>query len=111
MKRMSFFYTQEQIIERTKTVTRRLGWKKVKPGTLIKAVNKCQGLRNGEKPIIFGTIRILDVRREPLWKINKEDCKKEGFPYTGPSDFIEMFCKSMKCDSNTIVTRIEFEYV
>jgi hypothetical protein len=46
---ISFMLTQPQIRARTKTVTRRMGWKDLKPGTLLMAAEKCQGLGKGGK--------------------------------------------------------------
>jgi len=44
MPRMiSMFLTQQQVKARTKTVTRRLGWRWLKPGTLLQPVVKAQG--------------------------------------------------------------------
>ena len=121
MRRMSFVLTQEQIKNKTKTVTRRLGWAHAKPGMEVLAVSKCQGLKPGEKAEIFGVIRFLDVRMEKL-SLMLSDCAaggygdieaaKEGFPELGGSGFMDMFGKHMKCDPfKTYVRRIEFEYV
>ena len=41
--------TKEQILARTKTVTRRLGWWFLKPGDVVWACEKCMGLKKGEK--------------------------------------------------------------
>lgn len=40
MRNMSFALTKRQVLERTKTVTRRLGWEKLRPGDLVRAVEK-----------------------------------------------------------------------
>lgn len=118
MRNMSFALTTEQIIHGTKTVTRRLGWLNLKPGDMIQPVNKCMGLRKGEKPIpLRGPLRVVSVRREPLiqmWldpEYGAAECLREGFPQFGPRDFIDMFCATHKgCTPNTEVTRIEFAY-
>ena len=54
---------------------------------------------------------ITSIRREPLNAITAADCKREGFPWMSPSDFVEFFCKAMHARPCTIVTRIEFEYL
>ena len=66
MRNMSFALTTEQIRARTKTVTRRLGWEFLKPGDLVQAVVKCQGLKKGEKVEPLAELRIVAVRRESL---------------------------------------------
>jgi hypothetical protein len=52
-RNMSFSMTTEAVRNRSKTVTRRLGWWGLQPGTILQAVEKAQGLRKGEhvKPI------------------------------------------------------------
>jgi len=108
---MSFMLTKDQIKQKTKTVTRRLGWKKLKTGTIINACEKCQGLKKGEKVNVICRIRITDVRQEQLNKITNDDCTREGFPHMTPSEFIQMFKTHMKCEDTEIVSRIEFEYI
>ncbi len=118
MRNMSFALTTQQIIDGTKTVTRRMGWLQAKPGQLIRPVRKCMGLRQGEKlEPLRGPLRIISVRREPLREMTSRmdygftECVLEGFPLHWPSSFIEMFCDSHKgCTPDTIVTRIEFTF-
>lgn len=103
---MSFMLTTEQVRNRTKTVTRRLGWDFLKAGDVLNACVKCQGLRVGEKI----------ERPEPLNRLYRKDygvreARLEGFPQMTPSEFVEMFCRHMKCDPFTIVNRIEFVYL
>ena len=111
MRNMSFSITTQPVRNRTKTVTRRLGWWFLSPGDIVMACVKCRGLRKGEKIERITPIRILRTYGEPLNKITKEDCTKEGFPYMEPTDFIEMFCTHNKCDQGIKINRIEFEYV
>lgn len=111
MRRMSFALTKEQILNQTKTVTRRNGWKNLKPGDLIQPVEKCMGLQKGEKQVLLGCpVKILNVSFEPIWQIDDEDLEKEGFPDMHDFEFIEMYCDANRCKGDTIVTRIEFEY-
>lgn len=111
MRNMSFALTTPQIIARTKTVTRRMGWLHVKPGELIQPVEKSQGLKKGETiKRIGGPIRIRDVSREPLCDISKPDVGREGFEWMSPREFVSMFCDANACRPGDVVTRIEFEY-
>ncbi len=122
MRNISFALTTTQIMEGTKTVTRRLGWLHAKPGQLLRPVRKCMGLRPGEKlDVLRDPIGIVSVRREPLRAMLDDldyglrECELEGFgahpDYRWPSAFVEFFCASHKgCTPETIVTRIEFEF-
>lgn len=119
MRNMSFALTTDQVRAGTKTVTRRMGWKFLKPGDLVQPVRKCMGLKPGEKlEKLRGPMRVVSVRRESLWKMWLEpsygwaECIREGFQQMTPRDFIDMFCASHKgCQRDSIVTRIEFEYL
>jgi hypothetical protein len=112
MRNMSFMLTKAQMRNQTKTVTRRLGWKNLKIGEVIQAVEKCQGLKKGEKIKPICKIRVIDVRREELCSITEQDCAREGFPEYTPFDFVSMFCRTHKnCIPLSFVTRIEFEYL
>ena len=79
---ISFMLTQDQVLDGTKTQTRRLGW---------------------------GLIRVKRVRRERLDKITKADVVAEGFPDMSPAEFVAFFVKANKCRPETIVTVIDFE--
>ncbi len=108
--------TKAQILNRTKTVTRRLGWNGLRTGTRLQAVEKGQGLKKGESINKLCQIVVVEIRHEPL---SAMDCLgygtveaiKEGFPNLTGKQFVEMFCREMKCKPETIVTRIEFKYV
>lgn len=118
MRNMSFALTTEQVRNRTKTVTRRLGWEFLKPGDLVRAVKQCQGLKKGEKVEPLAVLRVVDVRREPLHYIEtgsivhgSAEVTKEGFPHMRCDDFVDFFAESHRCTPYDVVTRIEFEYV
>jgi len=115
MRMMSFRLTIAQIRNRTKTVTRRLGWKFAKQGDRIRAVVKARGLKKGESPEELAILEITDVRREKLIHVSFPDrwdeVAKEGFPDESPIGFALMFCREMKCNLFDDVTRIEFKYV
>lgn len=63
-RNISFALTTEQIRNRTKTVTRRLGWKNLKVGQVLNACVKCMGLKPGEQIQRLGQIRVVDVTFE-----------------------------------------------
>lgn len=112
MRNISFALTTKQFLDQSKTVTRRMGWRNLQVGDRLKGVEKCQGLKKGEKIKVLGEIEIVSVWFEPLYSITKDEVIKEGFPDMSPSEFVEMFCKTHKgCDPDTEITRIEYGYV
>lgn len=128
MRNISFALTTEQVRARTKTVTRRLGWKTAKAGDLLQPVLRAQGLNKGERvQKLGGPIRVVSVRRERLGAITRADVVREGFPSMTVAEFIEMFGRSHRireitagrkhlrmtrpCGPDDEVTRIEFAYV
>lgn len=113
MRLMSFALTTEQVRAQTKTVTRRVGWEDLKPGTLLQPVVKGMGLKKGESvEKIGGPIRVLNVSRQQLRDITPQDVHREGFPQMTREEFIRMFKASHRgCYVDSWVTRIEFEYM
>jgi hypothetical protein len=116
VRNISFALTTAQILDRSKTVTRRLGWRGLTPGTVLCAVEKSQGLGKGGKVRRLGQIRVLDVRPEPLRVLygtsyGDAEATREGFPTMSGEQFVAMFCEHMGCGIDTVVTRIEFEHL
>lgn len=122
MKNISFALTTRQILDRTKTVTRRLKWLTLKPGDLLQGCKKCMGRKHGEPLEKLSVIRVLHVRREPLRRLlddpayGAREIKREGLgddpTLSQPRNWVPWFCASHKgCTPDTLVTRIEFEYV
>lgn len=109
MRRMSFALTERQLLAGHKTVTRRLGWLTLKAGDELLAVDRCMGLKKGQKQRVLAKLRVVDVRREPLGIVTEAEARKEGFPDMTGGEFVRFFCRSMKCEPTTEVTRIEFE--
>ena len=118
MRNISFSMSTEAVRRHKKTVTWRLGWWTLRPGDVLQAVEKAQGLRKGEhvKPICV--IRVVSVRQERLDTIERLgsefgpiECRREGFPDLTPHAFIDMFERANGCWHDTLVNRIEFEYV
>lgn len=110
-RNMSFALTTEQAYNKTKTVTRRLGWWFLKPGDIVQQVEKGMGLKKGEKVKKIHLIRVVDTYPECLHWITKDDVQKEGFPNMSPGEFVRMFCNHNKCAPDEIVNRIGFGYL
>lgn len=116
MRNISFMLTKAQILDRSKTVTRRLGWLNLYPGDRLQGVEKSMGLKKGEAIKKLAVIEVVSRCREPLEAM---DCLgygtievgKEGFPKLSGKQFVKMFCEHMKCTPKTVITRIEFKYV
>lgn len=64
--------TKQQINSRAKTVTRRLGWRNLKPGDLLSGVEKGMGLKAGEKVVRLATIRVVSIRFESLRRMTDD---------------------------------------
>jgi hypothetical protein len=112
MRRMSFALTERQLLDGSKSVTRRLGWAFLKPGDELLAVRKCMGLKKGEKQHVLCKVRVKDVRVEPLaYASILGEATREGFPELEGYPFVEFFCREMRCAPIAEVTRIEFEVV
>lgn len=110
-RNISFFMTQSQIKDRSKDVTRRFGWWFLKPGDVLNAVEKSQGLGKGGKINKFCQIQVVSLRTEPLCAITPDDVRREGFPDWQPQQFIDMLVDHYKCDPKDICNRIEFKYL
>lgn len=112
-RNMAFSHTEQQIIDQSKTVTRRIGWNFLRPGEQLWAVRKSMGLKPGERVVRLALIRVVSVRRERLNQITDEDVVAEGFPGMSRLDFIRMFIANMRPTYGAIqpVNRIEFEYL
>jgi hypothetical protein len=110
MRNMSFSLTTPQMYAREKTVTRRLGWDFLNVGDIVMAVEKCQGLKKGEKVVKISAIKIVKINAEMVNEITPEEIIKEGFPEMGVGEFVQMFCKANNCNPNTLINRIEFSF-
>lgn len=117
MRNISFSLTEEQFLDDSKDVTRRLGWANLKAGDRLMACRKCMGLKPGEKIVRLGEIEVISVRREPLNRMSADadyglaEAIREGFPQMTGGQFVEMFCKHMSCPNSEIITRIEFKRI
>ncbi len=110
-RNMSFALTTDQFRNRTKDVTRRLGWDFLQPGDLLWGVKKAMGLQKGEKVERLGLIEVVSATPEPLEAITQEDVIGEGFPEWTPLQFIDFFCSHNSVTPETIVNRIEFRHI
>lgn len=108
---MSVSLTEDAVRARTKTVTRRVGWQFLKPGDRLTLCRRVMGRRADEPLVRIAEVEVVSVRREQLHEITESDVWAEGFVGWTPSDFVSFFCKHMKCQARTTVTRIEWRYL
>lgn len=111
MQLISCSMTTPAIRNRLKTVTRRLGWKRLKAGSLLCICEKVMGRTAGTPLVRLAIVRVVDVRREQLNLITAADVEREGYPGMSPGMFVRMFCQHMGCAEGDEVTRIEFRYI
>lgn len=113
MRNISFMLTTDQFRNRTKTVTRRLGWQNLKTGDMLMGCKKCMGLKPGEKIEKLGPIRVVSAWRQRLDAMigNDNEAVLEGFPNLTAAEFVAMFCKHMNCKPDQTITRIEYAYL
>ena len=115
MRLMSFRMTIDQIKDRSKTVTRRFGWKDLHVGTRLCAVDRSpRGMRDGEDVERLAVIEVVSVERGYLDDLEMQfpgDAVLEGFPELTDAEFTRHFCQLMKIHPHTQVTRVEFRYV
>ena len=110
-RNISFALTTEQFQNHTKDVTRRAGWRFLKPGDKLCGVRKCMGLKKGEKIERFGLLEVVSARVEPLNAITQNDVVREGFPDWTPAEFVAFFTEKNNCPPDVPVNRIEFRYI
>jgi len=114
MRLMSFSMTTAQVYAREKDVTRRDGWFKLQPGTLLCGVEKGMGLKLGEKVVRICVIRVKSNTPERLDRLldpayGPEEMRREGFPGLDPAEFVRRF-NARGIPNHGLVSRIEFEY-
>jgi hypothetical protein len=105
MRMMSFALTERQLMDGSKTVTRRTGWQNLKPGTRLLAVRKAMGLKPGEKVVVLCEVDVVSVRRERLDAITPADVAAEGFPEWANhvDEFVRMFTAHMRVPAEAVV--------
>lgn len=108
---MSVALTEQAVVERRKTVTRRLGWRFLKVGDRLTLCRKVMGRKRGEPLVRLAEVEVVDVRREPLYAIFDDDVEREGFPGKPATWFQDFFCDAMRCEQDAEVTRIEWRYL
>lgn len=108
---MSVSLTEQAVVDRRKTVTRRLGWTFLKPGDRLTLCRKVMGRKPGEPLVRLAEVEVVSVRREHLFDILADDVEREGFASMTPPEFVRFFGDHMGCGPMSLVTRIEWRYL
>ena len=121
---MSVAYTADAVIARRKTVTRRLGWRFLKPGDRLTLCRKVMGRKKGEPLDRICEVEVVSVRREPLCAMTDRDVIREGIaPFDVRFDewdwrgippavsFVSWYAWTFGVDPYDEVTRIEWRYL
>src|SRR5262245_1161661 len=112
---MSVTLTEPAVADRSKTVTRRLGWRTLSPGDHLTLCRKVMGRRRRDgtvEPLVrLVEVEVVGIRREQLGAITADDVEREGFPGQSPEWFVGFFTEHMRCARTTEVTRIEWRYL
>lgn len=121
---MSVAFTEQAVLERRKTVTRRKGWWEDKngrrllhPGDRLTLCRKVMGRKPGEPLVRIVDVEVLDVRREPLYLVvGPGELAAEGFPNhdgttEGALSFMADYFVPQGIAYDDQVTRIEWSYL
>jgi hypothetical protein len=128
---MSVAFTEQAVIERRKTVTRRKGWwldkngrRLLVPGDRLTLCRKVMGRKPGEPLVRLAEVEVVGVRREPLCAvagpytvdfaggIHFPEMVAEGFPDMDPHEFMQRyFIDAQGIGVKDDVTRIEWRYL
>ena len=117
---MSVSMTDQAVVERRKTVTRRKGWwvdkngrRLLHPGDHLTLCRKVMGRKPGEPLVKLAEVEVVSVRREPLfYVVRRGELEAEGLPNMDAHDFMdEFFVKAQGIQKADDVTRIEWRYV
>ena len=117
---MSVAFTEQAVVERRKTVTRRKGWKFLKVGDHLTLCRKVMGRKPGEPLVRIAEVEVVSVYQERLSEIcrydvthnREEEVAREGFPGMSPEEFVRrFFIEAQGMTADDVVTRIEFRYL
>lgn len=116
---LSVALTEPGVVERRKTVTRRLGWwtdkrgrRLLLPGDELTLCRKVMGRRKGEPLVRLAQVRVVNVTREPLDAITDDDAVLEAVEgISTAAEFVEFYAAAMRVDRDATVTRIAWEYL
>lgn len=119
---MSVSFTEQAVVERRKTVTRRKGWSMLSAGDRVTLCRKVMGRRRSDgfvEPLVrLVEVEIVGVRRERLDLMITDpvygavEVAAEGFPGMEPVEFIHrFFTHAQGIPAEAVVTRVQWRYL
>ena len=125
---MSVAFTEQAVVERRKTVTRRKGWwldgrgrRILRAGDRLTLCRKVMGRKPGEPLVRLAEVEVVKISRIPLYYVTVPgELVKEGFPelefcpagsYYGGIEFVRRYFAPQGVDWHDDVTRIEWRYL
>ena len=129
---MSVAYTEQAVVERRKTVTRRKGWwedkngrRILQPGDHLTLCRKVMGRKAGEPLVRLVEVEVHRVDREVLCSLQRSreyaetELQAEGFPMLNGEDWMtassiflrRYFYEAQGMHPMDDVTRIEWRYI
>lgn len=113
---MSVSATESSVRDRSKTVTRRLGWRTLPAGVDLDLCRKVMGRKRPDgtvDPLVrIARVHVVRVGWERLDAITDADTIREGVAgVTTAREFVDFYTAAFKCEPSREVTRIEWRYV
>ncbi len=125
---MAVSLTEQAVIDRTKTVTRRLGWEFLKPGDPLTLCRKVQGRRRRDgtlEPLVrLAEVEVVSVDRVKLglsFLGRPDEVAREGvdpalwatgeWMETVAEQWVNWFCREMNVHPSTPITRVGWRYL
>jgi hypothetical protein len=109
---MSVAFTEDAVVARSKTVTRRKGWAFLKPGDRLTLCRKVMGRKKGEPLVRVAEVEVVSVRRERLAHVDVAgELEREGCGHMGATEFITAYFEPQGIHALDNVTRIEWRYL
>lgn len=108
---MSVALTEQAVVERRKTVTRRLGWLHAEVGMPLTLCRKVMGRKKDEPLVRLAEVQLVAVDQIPLYLDLQGDAEREGFPDWSWLQFVEFFRDEMGVEAHQFVTRLEWRYL
>jgi hypothetical protein len=101
----------QQVRDRTKTVTRRPGWRMLRIGDHLTLCKKVMGRRHVESLDRITGVEATGIRRERLDAIILDDLTAGGFPGMTPGEHAAFFGEARRgCTPETAITPIQWRY-
>lgn len=109
---MSVAFTEQAVVERRKTVTRRKGWTFLKPGDRLTLCRKVMGRKQGEPLVRIAEVEVVSVIRSPLITASSRlELAREGCGHLTFHEFYKAYFEPQGIRPTDNVTRIEWRYL